>query len=315
MKIKKYMWFFLLLVLCSFPILKEKEIFLTFDDGPIPPYTMEIAKVLEKEGAYGTFFLVGKKVVTHGDFVRELSRKGHAIGNHTFNHNRFSEESLEESLEDLLRAEVVLAEKIGYFTRIYRPPGGKIPRYKEKVFEDLGFKAVFWDVNTRDFEGRSSLYIISKILFISWDGSIVLMHSCPSALRSLPTLLKLLKLFNFKIKALPHEELSGKIPNQKIVKINDRQKFLLQLIGMTDFIKGDVFLLEKALLHLRDYRDFTTSLSNIRSFKRKAKEPEEEEFWERERARLETFIRQSIIRRKLLEILMANIVSLPEETY
>lgn len=315
MKIKKYMWFLLILILCSFPILKEKEIFLTFDDGPISPYTMEIAKALEKEGARGTFFLVGKKVVNQGNFVRELSIKGHTIGNHTFNHNRFSQETLEESLEDLLKAEVVLAEKTGYFTRIYRPPGGRIPKYKEKIFEDLGFKAVFWDVNTRDFEGKSSFYIIFKTLFIGWDGSIVLMHSCPSTSKSLPTLLKLLKLFNFKIKALPREELSGQLPNQRIVKINERQKFLLQLIGMTNFIKGDILLLEKAILHLRDYSDFITNLSHIRHLRRKAQEPEEEEFWEKEKARLEAYIKQSIIRRKLLEILIAKVISLPKEAY
>ncbi|MCS7233344.1 MAG: polysaccharide deacetylase family protein [Synergistetes bacterium] len=315
MKIKVYLWFFVTVILCSFPILKEKEIFLTFDDGPISPYTTEIAKMLEKEGAKGTFFLVGKKVTIHGDIVKELNKRGHTIGNHTFNHNRFSEESLEESLEDLLKAEVVLAEKIGYFTRIYRPPGGRIPKSKERIFEDLGFKAVFWDVNTRDFEGRSSFYIIFKTLLISWDRSIILMHSCPSAIKSLPTLLKLLKLFNFKIKPLPIEELSSTAPNHQIIKINDRQKFLLQLIGMTDFVRSDTFLLEKALLSLRDYKDFLTSLSNIRAIKRKSQDPEEEEFWEREKARLEVYIRQSIIRRKLLENLIANIILLPKEAY
>ncbi|GEM_PF-357903 len=313
---KGLLWVLLTIALLYTPIFKEKEIFLTFDDGPIPPYTIEIASTLEKEGARGTFFLVGKKVIEHGSFVRELSEKGHTIGNHTFSHNRFNQESVEESLEDLIRGEVVLAEQIGYFTKLYRPPGGGISRIKREIFEDLGFKAVFWDVNTRDFENRGSLYIILKTILISWDKSIVLMHSCPSASKSLPALVKILKFLNFNIKALPTERFTPpSFPTSEIVKINERQKLLLKLIGMESFIEGDVFLLERALSNIRNYNEFNHFLSNVRAFERKAATLDEELFWRKEKRRLEIYIRRTILRRKLLECLISNILSLPEKAY
>lgn len=314
MKLKAYFLTILFFVLPLIPILKEKEIYLTFDDGPISPYTMEIAKELEREGLRGTFFLVGKKVMEHGRFTKELSQRGHTIGNHTFNHNRFNKESIEESLEDLLNGEIAIAEKIGHFTWIYRPPGGGISRNKLEIFDSLGFKAIFWDVNTRDFENRSSLYIITKTVLMSWDGSIVLMHSCPSASKSLPILIKTLKLLNFKIKPIPPQRIESKTPPlSEFVKIKEKQKALLRLIGMESFIKNDLFLVKEALSRLRDYKNLYIPLSRVRALERKAEDPEEKAFWQKERIKAETLLKQSILRRKLLEHLIANILSLPEK--
>ncbi|MBC7331789.1 MAG: polysaccharide deacetylase family protein [Synergistetes bacterium] len=312
---KNYLWLFILLGFSLVPILKEKEIFLTFDDGPISPYTMEIAKTLEENQARGTFFLVGEKVVYYGKFTKELAQKGHTIGNHSFSHESLAKKNIKEGIEDIIRAEIVLAEKIGYFTRIYRPPGGRISKEIEKALDSLGFKAVFWDINTLDFEGRSRFSLISQILLLGWDKSIVLMHSCPSTVKALPTLLKLLRLFNFKVKALPKEELEGKLPNHKSVSITPNQAMLLKTIGMSDFIRNGTFLLESAVSYLRNYEKFKVSLSTIRSLERKAHEPEEKAFWEKERMRTKLYIKQSILRRKLLEKLIANILSLPEKAY
>ncbi len=63
-----------------------REVALTFDDGPNPPYTERILDVLHKERVSATFFLVGRAVVAYPATVRRIVREGHAVGNHTWDH-------------------------------------------------------------------------------------------------------------------------------------------------------------------------------------------------------------------------------------
>lgn len=66
--------------------LKHKEIALTFDDGPNPDVTPRILDILDKHCIKATFFLVGIYAKAHPDIVREIARRGHVIGTHTYTH-------------------------------------------------------------------------------------------------------------------------------------------------------------------------------------------------------------------------------------
>lgn len=312
---KKTLPYLICLVLIFIPIIKEKTIYLTFDDGPLIPYTEKIAEELEKNSGRGTFFFVGEKILAHQNIVKDLAQRGHTIGNHTYHHNRFPHENLHEALEDLIKGEIILGDVLGYFPKIFRPPGGRISKEKEIVFRELGFKPIFWDVNTGDYEGKGELSIILKTLMLSWDRSIVLMHSCPSALKALPTLLKILKAMNFKIEPLSREILKTGIPNVEKIRIGKKQKFLLNLIGEGKFIKDGFFLLKEAISSLDDRSKFRIALSRIRTFERKSSSPEEKNFWERRKRKLSLYIRYSILRRELKKIFIGNILSLPKSTY
>ncbi len=312
---KKILPYLICLALIFIPIIKEKTIYLTFDDGPLVPYTKKIAEELEKNFGRGTFFFVGRKAIAHSNIVRDLAQKGNTIGNHTYHHNRFAQENLKEALEDLIKGEIILADILGYFPALFRPPGGNISEEKLKIFRKLGFKAIFWDINTGDYEGTSKIRIIAKILFLGWDRSIILMHSCPSALKVLPTLIKILKALNFKIEPLPKEILKARIPNIERVKIGKEQEYLLKLIGEGEFIKNGFFFLKEAVSSLENYSKFRTALSRLRTLERKANSPEEKKFWSKKEERLQIYIRYSILRRKLIKIMIGNILSLPKSTY
>lgn len=66
--------------------LKHKEIALTFDDGPNPDVTPRILDILDKHCIKATFFLVGIYADARPDLVREIARRGHTIGTHTYTH-------------------------------------------------------------------------------------------------------------------------------------------------------------------------------------------------------------------------------------
>ena len=63
-----------------------KEIFLTFDDGPIPIITPWVVDELKKYNAKATFFCVGDNVKKHPEVYQLLLDNGHRVGNHTMNH-------------------------------------------------------------------------------------------------------------------------------------------------------------------------------------------------------------------------------------
>ncbi len=66
--------------------LQDGEIVLTFDDGPLRPYTMPVLKALDAHCTKATFFIVGRMAVADPELVRETARRGHTIGTHTFSH-------------------------------------------------------------------------------------------------------------------------------------------------------------------------------------------------------------------------------------
>jgi peptidoglycan/xylan/chitin deacetylase (PgdA/CDA1 family) len=66
--------------------LAEGEIVLTFDDGPMPAYTKPIIEALEQHCSKATFFMVGRMALTYPELVKDIARRGHTIGTHTFTH-------------------------------------------------------------------------------------------------------------------------------------------------------------------------------------------------------------------------------------
>ena len=66
--------------------LADKEVVLTFDDGPLRPYTRPVLDALEAECTRATFFLVGRMALADPAMVREISRRGHTVGAHTWSH-------------------------------------------------------------------------------------------------------------------------------------------------------------------------------------------------------------------------------------
>ncbi len=65
---------------------ESRNVVLTFDDGPAPPFTEQILDILAEHGISATFFLCGKNVERHPEIARRIVREGHTIGNHTYSH-------------------------------------------------------------------------------------------------------------------------------------------------------------------------------------------------------------------------------------
>lgn len=66
--------------------LEDHEVVLTFDDGPLPPYTTRVLQTLAAQCVKATYFIIGQQAHEHPEIVREIHAAGHTIGTHSQNH-------------------------------------------------------------------------------------------------------------------------------------------------------------------------------------------------------------------------------------
>ena len=150
----------------------DKVVALTFDDGP-SKYTAKILDVLKKYGASATFFLVGNKVDFYGDILRRMLNEGSEIGNHSYDHKRLTRLSKEDFQKEINKTQEAIKKLTGFTPTLFRPTYGGYTKTL-KSYTDLKF--VLWDVDSRDWQVKSTDKILRNILPNVKSGSIILMH-------------------------------------------------------------------------------------------------------------------------------------------
>ncbi|MFM1932661.1 MAG: hypothetical protein RL226_1964 [Bacteroidota bacterium] len=146
------------------------EVFLTFDDGPIPEVTPAILDILAEYQAKATFFCVGSNALKHPDILGRIRSEGHAIGNHTMQHENGWKTGQFSYLKSVLTAHESLQ------STLFRPPYGRITRQQAEALKQR-FTLVMWDVLSGDFDAEITkeqccLNAIESVR----PGSIVVFH-------------------------------------------------------------------------------------------------------------------------------------------
>lgn len=149
---------------------KDKSIYLTFDDGPVPEVTPWVLKTLEDYGAKATFFCVGENVKNNPDIFASILEQGHSVGSHTFNHlNGWSTENIKYFHNVRRGAYEVKSE-------LFRPPYGRLMP-KQAMFLQRHYDIVMWDVLSGDFDPTISRErCLNNVIDNASEGSIVVFH-------------------------------------------------------------------------------------------------------------------------------------------
>ena len=71
-------------------LLSDGEVVLTFDDGPLRPYTQDVLAALAAHCTKATFFMVGRRAMADTELAQEVARQGHTVGAHTWSHRNMS---------------------------------------------------------------------------------------------------------------------------------------------------------------------------------------------------------------------------------
>lgn len=164
---------------------QERCVYLTFDDGPIPEATPFVLDALDEAGAKATFFMVGDNARRHPHLLDEVRRRGHRVGNHTFNHIGGLRWSAWKYLGNVRKAESLLQSD-----RLFRPPHGWMGPVQYRVMRHTGWRVVMWDVVTRDYSNRlTAEEVLANVKRYTRNGSIITFHD---SLKSIDKLHKIL---------------------------------------------------------------------------------------------------------------------------
>lgn len=158
---------------------KDKTIYLTFDDGPVPVVTPFVLNTLKKFDAIATFFCVGDNVQKHPEIYKQVLQDGHSVGNHTFNHIKGWKTRNAEYILNVEKCRELVDSKL------FRPPYGRGTRSQYTIL-NTQYSIIMWDVLSCDFDERlQPEKCLKKVIQNTRNGSVVVFHD---SLKAFPRL-------------------------------------------------------------------------------------------------------------------------------
>lgn len=179
---------------------KERILYLTFDDGPIPSITPFVLDELKKWNAKATFFCIGQNIEANLEIFQRIEDEGHSIGNHTYDHLNGWNYKDKEYFENIEKCGTVLNSKL------FRPPYGKLKPSQYSIIKSK-YMLVMWDVLSFDFDTKiSEEKVCRNVLKNAEEGSIVVFHDSlkaePKVRFALPKVLEHFSAKEFKFEKL-----------------------------------------------------------------------------------------------------------------
>ena len=162
-----------------------KNLFLTFDDGPVPGPTEFVLEEMAKHCIKATFFCIGDNIRKYPRIFTSIIAHGHTVGNHTVNHMNGWKTSTVDYLSNV-RAFDPIAAKAGLQApaALFRPPYGCITRSQIKALSD--YRIVMWDVLSQDY--RHTLppeHCLKQTIRACRPGSVIVFHDSYKAQRNM----------------------------------------------------------------------------------------------------------------------------------
>jgi peptidoglycan/xylan/chitin deacetylase (PgdA/CDA1 family) len=185
--------------------LRDKEVVLTFDDGPWPENTPAVLKALANECTTGIFFPIGKHATWHPEILKQVAAAGHVIGSHTWSHPDLSNKKV---TPDMAKEEIekgVSAVKWALGTPeapFFRFPDLKHPPEMVTYLGERNIAIWSCDLDSFDFKASKPETVINSVFakLTKLGKGIILMHDFQKhTAEALPALLRRLKTEGYKV--------------------------------------------------------------------------------------------------------------------
>lgn len=181
--------------------LKDHEVVLTFDDGPLPPHTDIILDTLASQCVKATYFLVGQMAHAYPSLVRRIYNEGHTIGTHSQDHprafERLSRQRVEREVDGGINSVTVALGDAKALSPFFRLPGFGRTNAIERLLEKKQLVTWSADIDTNDWwRGSTPGAIVKRAMrrLNAKGRGIILLHDIHQATAmALPILLKELK--------------------------------------------------------------------------------------------------------------------------
>ncbi|MBO1415455.1 polysaccharide deacetylase family protein [Streptomyces sp. FH025] len=158
------------------PATDPKVVYLTFDDGPSPQYTVQILAVLARYGVPATFFEVGQNVVANPGVTGQAARQGESVQNHSWAHPDLRTLSLADFNAQILKTDRAIRAQTGTTPTCLRPPYGLVNRTVRARAAALGKTVKLWTVDPADWSRPGTHTIEQRVLTATRPGSVILLH-------------------------------------------------------------------------------------------------------------------------------------------
>jgi peptidoglycan-N-acetylglucosamine deacetylase len=165
----------------------DQELYLTFDDGPIPGPTEFVLDTLKQFSVKATFFCIGDNIRKHPEIFNRIVTEGHAVGNHTFNHVKGWSISLQAYVDNVKKCEVAIhnSQFTIHNSRLFRPPYGRITRNQIQALKH-DYSIIMWDVLTADYKRSLSPEVcLRNSIGVTRPGSVIVFHDSLKAERNM----------------------------------------------------------------------------------------------------------------------------------
>jgi peptidoglycan/xylan/chitin deacetylase (PgdA/CDA1 family) len=164
-------------ILAVEPSRAGSKLALTFDDGPDPAATRAVAELLESRGHRGTFFCIGRRAEAHSELIAELVRRGHSLGNHSYQHSHATPFfAVPKLAADLERAQALFAQVAGVRPRWFRAPVGILSPRVVGAARQAGLALVGWSASARDGIHTTIDGAAARLIRAARPGAILVLH-------------------------------------------------------------------------------------------------------------------------------------------
>ena len=227
-------------------LLKDGEVILTFDDGPLRRHTRRVLKALASHCTKGTFFMVGRMAVADPAMVREVASAGHTIANHTWSHKNLHQRSARRAGGEIeLGISAVRIAAKAPISPFFRFPYLADPNSMIAYGKSRNLAIFSIDIDAYDYKTKSGAKVFSNIMrqLRSRRKGIMLFHDIQQSTASaMQRILDTMQREGFKI-----VHVVSKSPVETLTEFDDQAQLLhskRRTVARAAAIKGGPF--EKA---------------------------------------------------------------------
>ncbi|MBB3288286.1 MULTISPECIES: polysaccharide deacetylase family protein [unclassified Rhizobium] len=188
--------------------LADKEVILTFDDGPAPGKTDRILATLDRFGVKAAFMMVGEMAQAHPATAREVLAHGDAIGSHTFRHPDLDKMTFDAAMTEIARGKDAVTKAIGTDVPFFRFPYLADSKRLRTAIAARDMIVMDVDIDSKDYFTSTPLSVVDRTMkqLYQRGRGIVLMHDIHQrTVRMLPVLLSRLEKEGFKVVTLKYK--------------------------------------------------------------------------------------------------------------
>jgi peptidoglycan/xylan/chitin deacetylase (PgdA/CDA1 family) len=212
----------------QYDFLRDKEIVLTFDDGPWPENTMAVVKALTDNCLKATFFEIGEHATWHPEITKRVIAAGMTVGSHTWSHKDLAKNPYAADLE-LAKKEIEMGISAVHMAAdapiapFFRFPALQHPPQLLSYLAERNIASFSTDIDSFDFKIHKPDQVIKSVMtkLEKHGKGIILMHDFQKATgEAMPELLRQLKAGGYKVVHV--------VPHQPVTTLPKYDEMLLQ---------------------------------------------------------------------------------------